>query len=116
MAETYYKLVDENLLTRDDYQWVIGKRHRATGERGQGLCSDEYLHAYHSPAMAALTAEEAAAAAAWAAEAEAAAAEAEAEAAWTAAEAAAVNLPSVCELVLSTPEDEWSGLIGGDDG
>ena len=52
----YIKLVDENLQTQNGYQWTIGKRHRATGERGQGLCSGEYLHVYESGPVAALMA------------------------------------------------------------
>ena len=54
MTETLYKLVRGDMTTRDGYEWTIGKRHRATGERGQGLCSDEYLHCYRSLEMAEL--------------------------------------------------------------
>lgn len=52
----YIKLVDDNLQSRNGYQWTISKRHRATGERGRGLCSDEYLHVYESGPVAALMA------------------------------------------------------------
>jgi len=54
MTETLYKLVRSDMTTRDGYEWTIGKRHRATGERGQGLCSNEYLHCYRSLEMAEL--------------------------------------------------------------
>jgi len=52
----YIKLVDKSLQTRDGYQWTIGKRHRATGKRGQGLCSGEYLHCYESLEQASMMA------------------------------------------------------------
>ena len=54
MTETLYKLTRDDYTTRDGYKWEIGKTHRATGKRGQGLCTDEYLHCYRSLAQAAM--------------------------------------------------------------
>jgi hypothetical protein len=52
----YIKLVRDDYTTKNGYKYEIGKRHRATGERGQGLCSDEYLHCYESLEQAAVMA------------------------------------------------------------
>ena len=189
--KTYIKLCHSDLTTRDGYQLRIGGTHRATGERGQGLCSDEYIHSYPSGPVAALMAplngvdwydtaveitgkiseidgtklghrqirvlrqvprptltteqrvaiaivcasrmgqsngwtawtrdwlsgrnrSKSSAEEAWAA---AAATWSAAEAAWAAARSAefsatkGVNLVSICDLVLATPESEWEGMV-----
>jgi hypothetical protein len=55
MAE-FIKLVADDYTTKNDFKWTIGETVSATGERGQGLCSSEYLHVYETEAMAALMA------------------------------------------------------------
>lgn len=53
-----FKLVTKDRKTRVDYDnemvWEIGQRVEAVGDRDQGLCSDERLHCYDSPELAAL--------------------------------------------------------------
>jgi len=51
-----YKLTDQEGFTRkgqsNQTEWKVGSIIKATGKRGQGLCSDEYLHAYEHPLIA----------------------------------------------------------------
>ena len=48
-----YKLTDENLQTRNGFQYELGVEARATGD-GTRLCSDGVLHVYESLEQAAL--------------------------------------------------------------
>jgi hypothetical protein len=47
-----YKLTDQKMRTRNEFQWVLGKEETA---RGNGLlCSPAWLHAYTDPLLAVL--------------------------------------------------------------
>lgn len=46
-----YKLTDQNMQTRNNFQWELGVWKEATGD-GQGLCSNGYLHFYDDPLLA----------------------------------------------------------------
>ncbi len=47
-----YKLTDQNLQTYNGFQWEIGKKVTTSGEGN--LCSEGWLHFYHSPELAVL--------------------------------------------------------------
>jgi hypothetical protein len=47
-----YKLTDENMRTHGGFQYELGITAKASGDGG--LCSDGYLHWYHSPLLAVL--------------------------------------------------------------
>jgi hypothetical protein len=49
----YYKLTDSKGQTRGGTQWGPGIRHEATG-KGEGLCSDGWIHCYPDQYLAAL--------------------------------------------------------------
>jgi hypothetical protein len=46
-----YKLTDSKNQTHNAIQWGPNITHTATGKHGQGLCSDEYIHAYAHPLL-----------------------------------------------------------------
>ena len=47
-----YKLTNQNLQTYNGFQWEIGKKVTTSGEGN--LCSDGWLHFYHTPELAVL--------------------------------------------------------------
>ncbi len=47
-----YKLTNQKMWTKNGYQWEYGKWYEVSGE-GE-LCSDGWLHFYHSPELAVL--------------------------------------------------------------
>lgn len=47
-----YKLTDENMQTRNGFQWELGRWYEVDG-RGR-LCSEHWLHFYHHPLLAVL--------------------------------------------------------------
>lgn len=47
-----YKLTNADCTTRGGMKWGPGVTHRATGEKGQPLCTDGWIHAYESPDIA----------------------------------------------------------------
>lgn len=53
---TLYKLTTSCGKTRKSWnnekQWGEGVKHRATGDKRKGLCSDAYIHAYEHPIIA----------------------------------------------------------------
>ena len=51
---TIYKLTDQDYQTKGGMQWGENVTHRATGEKGQELCSSGYIHAYTDPNLAVL--------------------------------------------------------------
>ncbi len=55
-SREWIKLVAADGTTKGGTTWAVGRRVRATGKRGQGLCTSEYLHVYASEAVAALMA------------------------------------------------------------
>jgi hypothetical protein len=48
------KLTDQNNQTYGATTWGEGVTHKARGERGQGLCSSEWIHFYEHPLVAVL--------------------------------------------------------------
>ena len=49
---THYKLTDQNMQTRDGYQWVLGEWRETDGTGG--LCGPGWLHCYESALLAIL--------------------------------------------------------------
>ena len=47
-----YKLTDQNMRTHDGFQWTLGKRYAAKGEKDGPLCSSSWMHAYEHPGLA----------------------------------------------------------------
>jgi len=51
MMKLRYKLTDQNMQTRNGFQWKLGEWCEATGDIEQGLCSDAWLHCYSDPLL-----------------------------------------------------------------